>query len=254
MGFFQTTYYSGYTPYANSGDPYGYKNTGYPGSYPGPASYSGTYYHLGDYQKAGSYPSSSYNNQTNSWNEGSYANYNSHQYSNYPTEATDTYNSSTTIAPSLQYPQHRCARLKMTNVGANQVGGSFGDANGAQKNVFDLGAFVGDLTFEEDASGDDISLEGLEKELEECKNYDVVENIFSKGTTLREYTKGIENDLQQVKVDSIQDYIKESDNLVSLHDQIGMPFCHRWRLFSTVFRYVNSCWASQKNLHASVLR
>ncbi|KAJ0085823.1 hypothetical protein Patl1_07114 [Pistacia atlantica] len=30
------------------------------------------------------------------------------------------------------------------------VGGSFGDS---QKNVFDLGAFVGDLTFEEDASG-----------------------------------------------------------------------------------------------------
>ncbi|KAJ0087279.1 hypothetical protein Patl1_06930 [Pistacia atlantica] len=41
----------------------------------------------------------------------------------------------------------------MADVAANQVGGSFGDANDAQKNVFDLGAFVGDLTFEEDASG-----------------------------------------------------------------------------------------------------
>ncbi|XP_031273342.1 vacuolar protein sorting-associated protein 52 A-like isoform X2 [Pistacia vera] len=101
----------------------------------------------------------------------------------------------------------------MANVVANQ-GGSF------QKNVFDLSTFVGDLTFDEDASGDDISLEGLEKELEECKNYDVVENILSKGTTLREYTKGVENDLRQVELDSIQDYIKESDNLVSLHDQI----------------------------------
>ncbi|KAJ0024576.1 hypothetical protein Pint_06955 [Pistacia integerrima] len=95
----------------------------------------------------------------------------------------------------------------MADVVANQVGGSFGDANDAQRNVFDLGAFVGDLTFEEDASenlrgspleafagdqsttryfivkmliavavfgSDDTSLEGLEKELEECKNYDVV--------------------------------------------------------------------------------
>ncbi|KAJ0086258.1 hypothetical protein Patl1_06948 [Pistacia atlantica] len=62
----------------------------------------------------------------------------------------------------------------MPDVVANQVGGSFGDANDAQRNVFDLGAFVGDLTFEEDASGDDTSLEGLGKELEECKNYDVV--------------------------------------------------------------------------------
>ncbi|KAJ0025963.1 hypothetical protein Pint_06755 [Pistacia integerrima] len=42
----------------------------------------------------------------------------------------------------------------MADVAANQVDGSFGDANDAQKNVFDLGAFVGDSTFEEDASGD----------------------------------------------------------------------------------------------------
>ncbi|XP_044475580.1 vacuolar protein sorting-associated protein 52 A-like isoform X1 [Mangifera indica] len=108
----------------------------------------------------------------------------------------------------------------MADVEVKQVGGSFGDASDAQKNVFDLGSFVGDLTFEEEASGDDISLEGLEKELEECKNYDVVTNILSKGTTLREYTKGVENDLRQVELESIQDYIKESDNLVSLHDQI----------------------------------
>ncbi|XP_059446482.1 vacuolar protein sorting-associated protein 52 A-like isoform X2 [Corylus avellana] len=66
----------------------------------------------------------------------------------------------------------------------------------------------------------DMSLEGLQQELEECKNDDVVANILSKGTTLREYTKGVENNLRQVELDSIQDYIKESDNLVSLHDQI----------------------------------
>ncbi|XVE60743.1 hypothetical protein DITRI_Ditri05aG0152000 [Diplodiscus trichospermus] len=88
------------------------------------------------------------------------------------------------------------------------------------KNVFDFGAFVGDLIVEEDASSDDISLEGLQQELEECKNDDVVANILSKGIKLREYTKGVENNLRQVELDSIQDYIKESDNLVSLHDQI----------------------------------
>ncbi|XP_065881612.1 vacuolar protein sorting-associated protein 52 A-like [Euphorbia lathyris] len=88
------------------------------------------------------------------------------------------------------------------------------------RDVFDVGAFVGYLTVEEDVSSDDISLEGLEQELEECKNDDVVANILSKGTTLRDYTKGVENNLRQVELDSIQDYIKESDNLVSLHDQI----------------------------------
>lgn len=108
----------------------------------------------------------------------------------------------------------------MADAVANQGDNSFADKNETPKNVFDLGAFVGDLTFEEDASGDDISLEGLEQELEECKNHDVVANILSKGTTLREYTKGVENNLRQVELDSIQDYIKESDNLVSLHDQI----------------------------------
>ncbi|KAK0575818.1 hypothetical protein LWI29_007601 [Acer saccharum] len=111
--------------------------------------------------------------------------------------------------------------LEMADLVANKVGNSFDDnTNDTAKNVFDLGAFVGDLTFEEDAGSDDISLEGLEQELEECKNYDVVANILSKGTKLREYTKGVENNIRQVELDSIQDYIKESDNLVSLHDQI----------------------------------
>ncbi|KAK0600536.1 hypothetical protein LWI29_015968 [Acer saccharum] len=111
--------------------------------------------------------------------------------------------------------------LEMADLVANKVGISFDDnTNDTAKNVFDLGAFVGDLTFEEDAGSDDISLEGLEQELEECKNYDVVANILSKGTKLREYTKGVENNIRQVELDSIQDYIKESDNLVSLHDQI----------------------------------
>ncbi|XP_021912590.1 vacuolar protein sorting-associated protein 52 A [Carica papaya] len=100
------------------------------------------------------------------------------------------------------------------------LGHSFGETNDVQKSIFDLGAFVGDLTFEEDASSEDISLEGLQQELEECKNDEVVANILSNGTKLREYTKGVENNLRQVELDSIQDYIKESDNLVSLHDQI----------------------------------
>lgn len=32
----------------------------------------------------------------------------------------------------------------------------------------------------------------------------VVTNILSKGTKLREYTKGVENNLRQVELDSIQ--------------------------------------------------
>nr|XP_043606974.1 vacuolar protein sorting-associated protein 52 A [Erigeron canadensis]XP_043606975.1 vacuolar protein sorting-associated protein 52 A [Erigeron canadensis] len=90
----------------------------------------------------------------------------------------------------------------------------------ASNSVFSLGAVVGDLTIEEDSSSNDISLEGLQQELEECKTDEVVANILSKGVKLREYTKGVENNLRQVELDSIQEYITESDNLVSLHDQI----------------------------------
>ncbi|PKI72496.1 hypothetical protein CRG98_007099 [Punica granatum] len=84
------------------------------------------------------------------------------------------------------------------------LGHSFGELPDAQKSIFDLGEFVGDLTIEDDASSDDVSLEGLQQELEECKNDDVVANILSKGTKLREYTKGVENNLRQVELDSIQ--------------------------------------------------
>ncbi|GAB4841746.1 Vacuolar protein sorting-associated protein 52 [Ancistrocladus abbreviatus] len=109
----------------------------------------------------------------------------------------------------------------MADVATNQVEEvSFGGRNGTQKDIFDLGVFVGDLSVEEDTGSDDISLEGLEQELEECKDDDVVSNILSKGITLRDYTKGVENNLREVELDSIQDYIKESDNLVSLHEQI----------------------------------
>ncbi|XP_073003621.1 vacuolar protein sorting-associated protein 52 A [Typha latifolia] len=89
-----------------------------------------------------------------------------------------------------------------------------------QKQGFDLGIFVGDLALDEDTSSDDASLEGLQDELEECKNDSEVANILAEGTKLREYTKGVENNVRQVELDSIQDYIKESENLVSLHDQI----------------------------------
>ncbi|XP_077238284.1 vacuolar protein sorting-associated protein 52 A-like [Tasmannia lanceolata] len=103
---------------------------------------------------------------------------------------------------------------------SNKLVESYGDSHDIQKHEFDLGVFVGDLAFEDDSSSDDVSLEGLQQELEECKNDDVVANILAKGTKLREYAKGVENNIRQVELDSIQDYIKESDNLVSLHDQI----------------------------------
>ncbi|KQK21278.1 vacuolar protein sorting-associated protein 52 A isoform X1 [Brachypodium distachyon] len=90
-----------------------------------------------------------------------------------------------------------------------------------QKQRFDLGVFVGDLPLDDDvASSDNESLDGLQQELEDCKNDEEVANILANGIKLRDYTKGVENSIRQVELDSIQDYITESENLVLLHDQI----------------------------------
>ncbi|KAJ1296691.1 hypothetical protein BS78_01G321600 [Paspalum vaginatum] len=94
------------------------------------------------------------------------------------------------------------------------------EALDGHKDRFDLGVFVGDLAQDEEVTSDDESLEGLQQELDNCKNDQEVANILANGIKLRDYTKGVENNIRQVELDSIQDYIKESENLVSLHDQI----------------------------------
>ncbi|CAM0873594.1 unnamed protein product [Alopecurus aequalis] len=128
-------------------------------------------------------------------------------------------------------------------------------AHDGQKQRFDLGVFVGDLPLDDDVArsdhelnlplarplsllyvlrrnlraaasywfwfgSDNESLEGLQQELEDCKNDEEVANILANGNKMRDYTKGVENSIRQVELDSIQDYITESENLVLLHDQI----------------------------------
>jgi hypothetical protein len=89
-----------------------------------------------------------------------------------------------------------------------------------QKGAINLNVSAGDLTFGDIDDSEDICLEGLQQELEDCEGDEVVANILAKGTELREYTKGVEENLQKVELESIQDYINESDNLVSLHSEI----------------------------------
>ncbi|XP_078433603.1 vps52 / Sac2 family [Wolffia australiana] len=83
-----------------------------------------------------------------------------------------------------------------------------------------LGTLIGDLSIEDDGFVDDVSLNGLEDELHDFQNNDDIAKILANGAKLRDYTKGVENNVRQVELESIQDYIKESDNLVLLHDQI----------------------------------
>lgn len=89
----------------------------------------------------------------------------------------------------------------------------------AEQQAADLTVTAGDLTFG-DESGDEVDLEGLEEELERLKGHQMVGSILGQGIQLREYAVEVEENLRQVELESIQDYMKESDNLVSLHAQI----------------------------------
>lgn len=60
----------------------------------------------------------------------------------------------------------------------------------------------------------------LEAELEEFRDHEVIKGILDQGVELTEYAKQVEDRLRHVELESIQDYIQESDNLVSLHEQV----------------------------------
>ncbi|XP_012256870.2 vacuolar protein sorting-associated protein 52 homolog [Athalia rosae] len=49
---------------------------------------------------------------------------------------------------------------------------------------------------------------------------DVVQQVLTMGTDLRQYSRQIEKELKEVENKSIQDYIQESQNIASLHNQI----------------------------------
>lgn len=50
---------------------------------------------------------------------------------------------------------------------------------------------------------------------------DVVQEVLKTGTDLRQYSRQIEKELKEVENKSIQDYIKESENIAELHNQIA---------------------------------
>ncbi|XP_012275317.1 vacuolar protein sorting-associated protein 52 homolog [Orussus abietinus] len=59
-----------------------------------------------------------------------------------------------------------------------------------------------------------------EAQLPQDLEIDVVQEVLKTGTDLRQYSKQIEKELKEVENKSIQDYIKESQNIASLHKQI----------------------------------
>lgn len=58
-------------------------------------------------------------------------------------------------------------------------------------------------------------------QLTEQLENDEVKEILKTGTDLRQYSRQIEKEFKEVENRSIEDYIKESQNIASLHNQIG---------------------------------
>ena len=85
-----------------------------------------------------------------------------------------------------------------------------------------VGLSLGELNLTSSAEdGDASGLVGLEEMLSKYEHNEVVRDILrSEGAELRERASAVEGRLHQVELDSIQDYVAESDNLVALQEQI----------------------------------
>ncbi|KAK9908133.1 hypothetical protein WJX75_003087 [Coccomyxa subellipsoidea] len=76
---------------------------------------------------------------------------------------------------------------------------------------------LGDL----DITSSDVSLKGVEDELDTYAGHEVLRAILDQGCDPKEYGRHYEARLRQAELESIQDYLSESDNLVMLHQQIS---------------------------------
>lgn len=55
-------------------------------------------------------------------------------------------------------------------------------------------------------------------------DHEVVKGILHEGCEVDGYAQEVESKLAEVELDSIQDYITESDTLVEMHDQVGQQW------------------------------
>ncbi len=64
-----------------------------------------------------------------------------------------------------------------------------------------------------------LNTSGVEDELDTYAGHEVLRAILDQGCDPKEYGRHYEARLRQAELESIQDYLSESDNLVMLHQQ-----------------------------------
>nr|KAG5710557.1 hypothetical protein BaRGS_013203 [Batillaria attramentaria] len=72
-----------------------------------------------------------------------------------------------------------------------------------------------------DLTSEDFLLDEVDVSIQQNLEDDIVKEALNQGVDLRQYSKEIERELLEVENASVQDYIKESQNIASLHGQIA---------------------------------
>lgn len=73
----------------------------------------------------------------------------------------------------------------------------------------------------EDYIGSTSELQDIDRDLDEYQDHEFIKGILEHGRVLKEYARDIDEKLRTAEMESIQEYIQESDNMVALHDQVS---------------------------------
>jgi hypothetical protein len=96
-----------------------------------------------------------------------------------------------------------------------------GDLDGGASDGSDGEGYSGFGAGQGPPGGGASGLRDLDRELEAFEGHEVIKDILDQGHVPKEYARGIDDRLRAAELESIQDYIAESDNLVALHGQVG---------------------------------
>lgn len=72
-----------------------------------------------------------------------------------------------------------------------------------------------------DITSSDVSLDGLDEQLDKFADHEVVRAILDQGCDPKQYRQQYEEKLRAAEMEAIQDYIAENENLVTLHREIS---------------------------------
>lgn len=98
----------------------------------------------------------------------------------------------------------------------------------------------------EDYIGSTSELQDIDRDLDEYQDHEFIKGILEHGRVLKEYARDIDEKLRTAEMESIQEYIQESDNMVALHDQVSSAVraCMLWCLHGTAHLYARLCTCS----------